>query len=289
MAKFPPASALYFGKVMHKRLRPFVHAFSYRVFSLYLDLGEADTLSGRLRLFSHNRWNLFSFHDRDHGPRDGSPLRPWIEGHLNAAGIDLDGGTVRLLCFPRVLGYVFNPLSIWFCHHADGSLRAVLYEVRNTFGEKHGYLIPLASGHESGRAIVQDAAKRFYVSPFIAMEQHYDFRLAEPGEKLAISICQGDAQGGQLVARYSGRHRALSDRHLLLAFFAYPLMTFKIIGAIHWQALRLWLKGARLQPRPPAPAQEVTLINSGTNSGVNLGTVPGHHSAPAGVPLSAAE
>ena len=183
MAKFPPASALYFGKVMHKRLRPFVHAFSYRVFSLYLDLDEAETLSRRLRLFSHNRWNLFSFQDRDHGPRNGSPLRPWIDRHLSAAGIDLEGGAVRLLCFPRVLGYVFNPLSIWFCHHVDGSLRAVLYEVRNTFGEKHGYLIPLAPGHKSGGAVIQDAAKAFYVSPFIAMEQRYDFRLAEPGDR----------------------------------------------------------------------------------------------------------
>ena len=212
MAKFPPASALYFGKVMHKRLRPFVHAFSYRVFSLYLDLDEAETLSRRLRLFSHNRWNLFSFQDRDHGPRNGSPLRPWIDRHLSAAGIDLEGGAVRLLCFPRVLGYVFNPLSIWFCHHVDGSLRAVLYEVRNTFGEKHGYLIPLAPGHKSGGAVIQDAAKAFYVSPFIAMEQRYDFRLAEPGEKLR----EGDVQahGPRLidnpraVAKTQANHRA---------------------------------------------------------------------------------
>jgi len=253
-------SALYFGKVMHRRLRPFVHAFTYRVFSLYLDLDSLAEDSRRLRLFSHNRWNLFSIHDRDHGARDGSPLKPWIERHLAAAGIDTAGGPVRLLCFPRVLGYVFNPLSIWFCYHADGGLRAVLYEVRNTFGGKHGYLVPLAADHHSGTPIVQGADKNFYVSPFIVMEQHYVFRLAEPGERLAVAIRQGGPQGAQLVARHSGRRRPLSDRMLLLAFLVYPLMTLKVIAAIHWQALRLWLKGARLQPRPPAPSEEVTLV-----------------------------
>ncbi|MGF1591626.1 MAG: DUF1365 domain-containing protein [Kiloniellaceae bacterium] len=271
----PTASALYFGKVMHKRLRPFVHGFTYRVFSLYLDLDELAACDRRLRLFSHNRWNLFSFHDRDHGARDGGALKPWIEAQLAAAGIDLAGGPVRLLCFPRVLGYVFSPLSIWFCHHADGSLRAILYEVRNTFGGKHGYLIPVAPGHRDGDAIVQSAAKRFYVSPFIAMDSRYDFRLAVPGERLAVAIHQWVPEGGQLLARQSGRRRTLSDGNLLRAFFAYPLMTAKVIGAIHWQALRLWLKGARTLPRPPAPAQSVTLVAAPD-------AVPGHsaiHSA----------
>lgn len=253
-------SALYFGKVMHRRLRPFVHDFTYRVFSLYLDLDSLAADARRLRLFSHNRWNLFSFHDRDHGARDGSPLKPWVEHHLAAAGIDLAGGPVRLLCFPRVLGYVFNPLSIWFCFHADGDLRAVLYEVRNTFGDKHGYLVPVAPGHRRGTTIVQGADKDFYVSPFIAMEQHYAFRLAEPGEKLAVTISQGGPEGAQMVARHSGRRRALDDRALLFAFVAYPLMTVKVIAAIHWQALRLWLKGARLAPRPAADPAEVTLV-----------------------------
>lgn len=260
MSTVPTASALYFGKVMHKRLRPFVHGFTYRVFSLYLDLDELAACHSRLRLFSHNRWNLFSFHDRDHGARDGSALKPWIEARLAAAGVDLAGGPVRILCFPRVLGYVFNPLSIWFCHHADGGLRAILYEVRNTFGGKHGYLIPLNPAHREGDAIAQSTAKRFYVSPFIAMDSRYDFRLAVPGERLSVAIHQWVAEGGQLVARQSGRRRTLSDGNLLRAFFAYPLMTAKVIGAIHWQALRLWLKGARPLPRPPAPAENVTLV-----------------------------
>jgi len=257
----PLVSTLYFGKVMHKRLQPFVHAFTYRVFSLYIDLDETAESDRRLRLLSHNRWNLFSFYDRDHGPRDGSPLRPWVDRQLGAAGIDLAGGAVRLLCFPRVMGYVFNPLSIWFCYRADGRLRAVLYEVSNTFGERHGYLVPLAADHPSGAPVVQGAAKRFYVSPFIAMKQHYQFRLTEPDERLAVAIKQGGPEGAQMVARHSGRRRGLTDGNLLLAFFAYPLMTLKVIGAIHWQALRLWLKGARLQPRPPAPQWAVTLVS----------------------------
>ncbi len=254
------ASALYFGEVMHKRLRPFVHAFRYRVFSLYIDLDELDICDRGLRLFSHNRWNLVSFHDRDHGARDGTALRPWIDGHLAAAGIELAGGPVRLLCFPRVLGYVFSPLSIWFCHHADGSLRAILYEVRNTFGGKHGYLIPVAPDQARGGPLVQSADKRFYVSPFIALASRYAFRLAVPGERLAVAIRQEVAEGGQLIARQTGRRRPLSDANLLRALFAYPLMTAKVIGAIHWQALRLWVKGARIEPRPATTADAVTLV-----------------------------
>lgn len=253
MAAFLPTSALYFGKVMHKRLRPFVHAFSYRVFSLYLDLGEADTLSGRLRLFSHNRWNLFSFHDRDHGPRDGSPLRPWIEGHLNAAGIDLDGGTVRLLCFPRVLGYVFNPLSIWFCHHADGSLRAVLYEVRNTFGENHTYVCRIESGDVTLAGIRQSRSKLFYVSPFVEMEARYNFRMNVPGEQLKWRILETDRSGPLLAATYNGNRRALTTGAILSCLLQIPLLTWKIVGGIHFEALKLWLKGMRYVPRPAPP------------------------------------
>ena len=252
-------SALYFGKVMHKRLRPFVHAFSYRVFSIYLDLDELSESDRKLRLFSHNRWNLFTFHDRDHGPRDGRPLRPWIDSELGNAGIDLEGGAVRILCFARVLGYVFNPLSIWFCHHADGSLRAVLYEVSNTFGEHHCYLAPVAPGRRANAPLAQSADKCFHVSPFIGMTSRYEFRLAEPAEKLAIVIQQSVPEGGQLLARHSGRRRDLSDGNLLRAFFAYPLMTLKVIAAIHWQAGWLWLKGARLQPRAPTPVKLVTM------------------------------
>lgn len=260
----PLASCLYFGAVMHRRLRPFGHRFDYRVFSLLLDLDELPEMSRRLALFSHNRWNLFSFQNRDHGPRDGSPLRPWIEAQLAARGIDLEGGQIKLLCFPRVLGYVFNPLSIWFCHHRDGSLRAILYEVRNTFGDKHGYLIPLDPRQDPKAPILQACDKRFYVSPFIGMESHYRFRLKQPDENLSVLIRQSVPEGELLLATWTGKRRALTGRSLALAFFRFPLMTFKIIAAIHWQALKLWRKGARYNARPQSPEEEVELVASRT-------------------------
>ncbi len=258
-----PASCLYLGRVMHKRLRPFRHKFRYRVFSLYVDLDELPRLQRRLRLFSHNRPNLFSFYDRDHGAGDGSPLRPWIEARLAAGGIELAGGPVRLLCFPRVLGYVFNPLSIWFCHHADGRLMALLYEVNNTFGERHAYLLPVDPGRPAGAPVVQSCAKRFYVSPFIAMTGHYEFRLTEPADRLALTIRHWTPDGALLLTSQSGRRAPLDDRMLARLLFAYPLLTLKVIAAIHWQALRLWRKGARLEARPAPPPEAVTLVHAG--------------------------
>ena len=253
-----PESCLYFGRVMHRRLRPFTHRFSYRVFSLLLDIDALPRLARRLRLFSYNRFNLFSFFDGDHGPRDGSALRPWIERHLAEAGIDAAGGPIRLLCFPRVLGYVFNPLSLWFCYQRQGELAAILYEVRNTFGEKHGYLIPVAEGASGDGPILQRCAKGFYVSPFLPMEGGYRFRLRQPDERLSVLIRQHVAAGEVLIATMTGRRAALSDSRLARAALAYPLLTLKVIAAIHWEALRLWVKGASLQRRPKPPTAEVS-------------------------------
>ncbi len=243
---------------MHRRLRPFVHQFHYRVFSLLVDIDELPVLSRRLRLLSHNRANLLSFQDRDHGPRDGSPLRPWVEARLREAGLAWRPGRLRLLCFPRLLGYVFNPLSIWFCDDDHGRLRAILYEVKNTFGEQHGYLIEVPENHSPGHVIAQNCDKSFYVSPFIAMDCRYRFRLREPGDRLSVTIRQADPQGDLLVASQAGRRVPLDDRHLLAAIGGFPLMTMKVMAAIHWQALKLWLKGARYHRRPPAPANPVS-------------------------------
>ena len=253
-------SCLYFGRVMHKRLIPFRHRLDFRIFSLFVDLDALPRLSRRLRLFSHNRWNVFSFMDRDHGPRDGSALRPWLDTQLNDAGIDLDGGPVRLLCFPRILGYVFNPLTIWFCHHSSGRLTAVLYEVSNTFGERHSYLIPVDAGHEAGKTVRQSCDKRFYVSPFITMNATYHFRLAEPDERLSVLIRQWTDDGELLIAAQTGTRATLRDRSLMRAFISFPLMTLKVIAAIHWHAFRLWRKGATVEPRPDAPADPVTHV-----------------------------
>ncbi|NNG05262.1 MAG: DUF1365 domain-containing protein [Inquilinus sp.] len=261
MTGAPPdagTSALYFNRVMHKRLRPFTHRFDYRVFSLWLDLQEVPRLARRLRLFSHNRFNLFAFHDRDHGSCDGGGVRRHVDRVLNRAGIDLAGGRVHLLCFPRVLGYVFNPLSIYFCRHADGSLRAVLYEVRNTLGDMHSYLLPVAQDRNPEEPIVQACDKEMYVSPFIEMAARYRFRVKEPDERLSILIRESTPEEELLLATMTGRRVALSDATLLRAFFAHPLMTLKVMGAIHWQALWLWLKGAAFHRRPKPPAAPVS-------------------------------
>lgn len=252
-------SCLYFGRVVHQRLMPFRHRLAYRVFSLYLDIDELPALSRRLRVFSHNRWNLFSFRDRDHGAGDGAGLRPWLESRLAEAGIDLEGGAVRLLCFPRLLGYVFNPLSIWFCYHKSGPLAAVLYEVHNTFGQRHSYLIPVDRARSPRAPIEQSCDKGFYVSPFIGMTATYHFRLTEPDDRLSVLIRQWTPEGELLTASQTGRRQPLVDATLLRAFLTYPLMTLQVMAGIHWHAFRLWRKGATLVPRPAAPAQELTV------------------------------
>lgn len=255
------ASVLYDGEVMHRRLLPFAHRFRYRIATFLLDLDALPALDRRLRLFAHNRAGVFSVHDRDHGPRDGTPLRPWIEGHCRAAGIDLDGGPIGMLCLPRILGFVFNPITVYFCHDRAGALRAVLYEVRNTFGDLHGYLVPVPA---RGRAdpdddwIRQDADKVLHVSPFLPVDGRYRFRLRPPGERLTLLIRLTREAGDTMVATLTGHRRALSDRALLRVLVVHPLLTLKVIAAIHWQALRLWAKGAAFHRRPDPPTRNVT-------------------------------
>ena len=246
---------IYFTRVMHRRLVPVEYRFSYRVFSLLLDLDEMP--GPGLKFLSLNRFNLLSFFECDHGPRDGSPLKPWVENLLLGKGIDTEGGKVRLLCFPRVLGYGFNPISIWYCHHRDGSLRAVLVEVNNTFGEHHFYLLG-NSGSPLDWPVTQSVEKVFHVSPLMGMDANYDFRLAEPLDRLSVVIRQYQDGKLTLVASQQGDGYALSDRRLVTAVLQIPLMTFKVMAAIHWQALKIWSRGASFFPKPPPPARKVT-------------------------------
>jgi uncharacterized protein len=250
-------SALYLGSVMHQRLRPRRHRLRYHVFSLLLDLNELDGLAARLRLFSRNRFNLFSFFDRDHGDGSAGPLRAQIERQLTAAGIEPDGGPIRLLTMPRVLGYVFNPLSVYFCYRQTGALAAIVYEVNNTFGERHNYLIPV-SGDGTG-TIYQECAKQLFVSPFIGMDMTYSFRVVPPHDRVGIAISGRDADGPVIVASLFARRAPLRDAGLALASVAYPLLTLKVIAGIHWEALRIWLKGVRLHDHRPAPNHALTL------------------------------
>ena len=259
------ASAIYFGQVMHARLRPLQHRFRYKVFSFLIDLDELPALDRDHRMFSHNRWNLFSFWDRDHGPQDeqtdSKGLRGWIESELARNGLEDSAWRIRILCFPRVLGFVFNPLSIWFCHRRDGSLGAVLYEVHNTFGERHGYLIALPrTGAKHDGRLTHRCRKGFYVSPFMDMDALYRFNLRPPGARVALAIHQSRRDEPQMIATLAGARIAFSDRSLMAALWRNPLLTWKVIGAIHWQALRLWLKGARTHRRPAPPREPVTLV-----------------------------
>ena len=253
----PPKSGLYLGRVVHRRLRPRKHALRYRTFALLLDLDELPALSARLRLFSHNRFNLFSFFDRDYGFGPTS-LREQVERCAREAGLCLDGGAIRLLTMPRILGYAFNPISLYFCHGRGGELQAILYEVNNTFGQRHSYFIPVEAGEAA--PIRQACAKDFYVSPFIAMEMDYEFTVVPPGEKVSIAIVESDSRGVVLTATQTQHRVEMTDAALARAFFGYPLLTLKVIVGIHLEALFLWAKGMRPLARPPQPRQPVTLV-----------------------------
>lgn len=251
-------SGLYAGHVTHHRFRPKTHQLRYRIFSLLLDLEEIPALAARLRLFSWRRFNLFSFHESDHGDGSGGSLRAWVETHLAAAGIDLDGGAIRLLAMPRILGYGFNPISVWFCYHRDGRLLALLHEVHNTFGERHTYLIPAPSGEDFEQA----CDKVFHVSPFMDMDMRYEFRLHVPGDRFELGILGSDPAGPLIAATFSATRREMTDASLISVFLRTPLLTLKVIAGIHWEALRLWLKGIRVRPHPAAPAFPVSIMTT---------------------------
>lgn len=262
------AAVLYIGEVMHARLKPMSHRFSYRVMSLLIDLDRLDEADRQSALFGVNRAALYSFREIDHGARDGSPLRGYAQRCAADHGIDLTGGRVLLLCYPRLLGYTFNPLSVYFCHRADGELALMIYEVRNTFGDIHSYVLPVQAQQRSEAGVRQQHDKLFYVSPFIEMAMRYHFRVSPPDESVKLRILETDGGGPLLAATFSGRRRPLNTAQLLRAFIAFPLVTFKIMAAIHWEALRLWLKGARLVPRRLVPRRLVPRQNAAAPTGL---------------------
>ena len=250
------AAALYVGDVVHARLKPVGHRFSYRVMSLLIDLDRLEVADRQTPLFGVNRRALYSFHEADHGDRDGSSLRLYAQRCAAEHGIDLTGGRVLLLCYPRLFGYTFNPLSVYFCYTPDGEPALLIYEVRNTFGDIHAYVLPVTRGDISPAGIRQTQDKRFYVSPFVEMAMRYHFRVMLPQGRVKLRILETNSEGPLLSATFNGQRRILTTRELLRSFFSLPLVTLKIIAAIHWEALRLWLKGVRLVPRPGKTADE---------------------------------
>ena len=237
-------SCIYNGIVTHHRFKPVKHSLKYKTFSIFVDLHELANLHKYITIFSINKFNLFSFYNKDHGPRDGSSLKEWVLENLKKFNINENISNIKLLCYPRVFGYVFNPLSIFYCYDSE-KLRAIFYEVKNTYNEQHTYIFKVID-HEK---IEQKCKKKFYVSPFMNMNTYYNFRLFNPNEKLSVFIKQTDDQGAILTATQVGDKKEFSFKQLLINFFKYPLMTIKIITSIHFEAFLLWKKGAIYRKR----------------------------------------
>jgi len=257
------AGYLYSVRVMHRRRVAPLYRFVYRIFYLLLDIDRLDELPRRLRWFSHNRFNLIAFHDRDHGRGEPGGLRRWVETILAGHGVELQGGRIRLLTQPRMFGWAFNPVSFWYCEHADGALRAVVAEVNNTFGERHSYVLTAAqAGASAGVALPYDSEltkeKCFHVSPLFDLQGLYHFRFGEPGESLRVRLDE-TREGKPLIdTAITGERQALSDGALLGQVMRMPVQALKVLAAIHWQALKIWLRGAKFHRKPPPPDLEAT-------------------------------
>ena len=236
-------SCIYNGKVIHKRFKPKKHFFSYKVFSLLIDLDEINNIDKKIIFFSHNKFNLISFYDKDHGDRNNTNLKDWVLKNLKSININDQNIKIKVLCYPRILGYVFNPLSIFFVYNLNSSLIAIMYEVKNTFGEQHTYVFKANSVNKN---IKNNCTKKFYVSPFMDLNSRYFFRITNPGENLSVLINQKDKDGKLLFASQDGSRIDLNTKNLIFSYLKHPLMTFKVILAIHFEALRLWLKGIKL-------------------------------------------
>ena len=235
-------SSIYNGAVIHKRFKPKKHFFKYNVFSLLIDLSELDDLDKRIKFFSFNKFNLVSFYEKDHGHRDGSSLVEWIKKNLNENDINSKDIRIKLLCYPRIFGYVFNPLSVFFIYDSSEKLISILYEVKNTFGEQHTYIFKVK---DDANLFQHNCSKKFHVSPFIEMNCNYFFRILKPGEKISVIIDQYQTDEKILYASQDGKRVDFTSKELLKSYLKHPLMTFKIISAIHYEAFKLWTKGIK--------------------------------------------
>lgn len=248
-----PASALYLGTVRHRRHRPVVNAFRYRVYHVLLDVDELARLDAEVGGFTYNRPGITSFHDRDHfGPAD-LPVRDKLARWLSDQGVELPPGPVRVLTNLRVLGYVFNPVSWWFCHAADGRLACIVAEVSNTFGDHHAYLLDDLDDRADGTVRAR-SDKVFHVSPFLPIEGlTYRFTFVGPGDRALVHMDVEDAEGTVLDATQDGRRVPLTTGTLARALVTHPLLTLRTVALIHLQALRLWRRRVRFHRRPVPP------------------------------------
>ena len=235
-------SSIYNGTVIHKRFKPKIHFFKYQVFSLLIDLSELKILDQKISFFSYNSFNLISFFDKDHGDRDGSSLIEWVKKNLKENKIISENIKIKLLCYPRIFGYVFNPLSVFYVYDKNEELISILYEVKNTFGEQHTYIFKV---DDEKNLYQHNCTKKFHVSPFIEMNCNYFFRLLKPGEKISVVIDQYQTNEKILYASQDGIRVDFTSSELIRSYLKHPLMTFKIIIAIHFEAFKLWSKGIR--------------------------------------------
>ena len=235
-------SKIYTGKVIHKRFKPKEHYFKYNVFSLLIDLNELEEINKYIKFFSYNKFNIISFYDKDHGDRDGSSIKLWVKKNLRNIGIITEDISIKLLCYPRIFGYVFNPLSTYFIYNKHSKLISIFYEVKNTFGEQHTYIFKA----QDEKTVQNKCKKKFYVSPFIEMDCEYHFKTLNPREQLSVVINQNDKDGKLLFASQDGISKDFNNKNLILSYLTHPLMTFKIIGAIHFEAFKLWAKRIKL-------------------------------------------
>jgi uncharacterized protein len=254
------STSLYRGRVRHTRVKPRVITLKHKCFWLALDIDCLSAIASRLYILSRNTANILSFHDRDHGDGGDKPLREQVEALLATAGLSKKPASIILFCMPRVLGYGFNPISMYLCHNDEGIVYAVVYQVHNTFGQRHSYVVPV---EECNGRSVQSANKSFYVSPFMDMDLQYTFKLEVSETKLLLSISAADSEGPVIFTSLAANRAELSNRALLTTWLAHPLLTFKVISAIHFHAVRIWIKGIKLRLRPPPPEQPATMGQSG--------------------------
>tara|TARA_R110001592_G_scaffold1874_46_gene11705 strand:- start:21082 stop:21867 length:786 start_codon:yes stop_codon:yes gene_type:complete len=254
-------TAIYSGEVLHHRFYPRRHRFVYRMSSFLFDLDKLSETAQRCKLFSVNKFNIFSFYHRDFGNGSGEAPRQYLEHALREHGVNDTLGSASLLCYPRILGFTFNPLSVYYCYNEDTQLFAILYEVSNTFKERHSYLIPVSESEQRKGIVRQQCDKNFYVSPFIPMAVRYHFRMHLPGEYIGLAIRETEQDKALLHAVFRGERRSFSDHELIKNFFSLPLMTIKAVAGIHWEALKLFIKGVKLVPRPPEPKTSISRID----------------------------